>query len=192
MKVILYFGSFNPIHIGHYNIANFMLEASGMDQLWIIVSPHNPYKDKLTLAPFKDRLEMAKLAFADSDKIRVLDVEDKLSKPSYTINTLTYLSDEHPKNEFKILMGSDNLEGLKNWKRSKEITDNYKLIVYPRIGTEISNYKTQFNMEVYPVPIFEVSSTKIRKRIKAKKFYKGLVPTAIFEYLEKHSIYKTF
>ncbi|MCF6358786.1 MAG: nicotinate-nucleotide adenylyltransferase, partial [Draconibacterium sp.] len=132
LKVGLYFGSYNPVHIGHLAIANYMVEYTDIDQLWFVISPQNPHKKKTNLLDDYQRLEMVYRAVEGDDRLRASNIEFNLPKPSYTINTLAYLSEQHPDYQFRILMGSDNLEHFHKWKNYEAIVENYGVIVYPR------------------------------------------------------------
>lgn len=190
MKIGLFFGSFNPIHIGHMIIANYMAYHTDLDKVWIIVSPHNPLKDKSILINTYDRLEMCKLAFNDDPRIDVSDIELKLPQPSYTIDTLTYLHEKYPEHEFCLIMGADNLNTLKKWKNYELILRDYKIYVYPRpkeVESEFFNHK---NVEITNTPIMEISSTFIRNSIKQDQNVRYFLPDNVLEFIESKSLYK--
>lgn len=190
-EVLLYFGSFNPIHIGHLVIANFMVEFTDIDELWFVVSPHNPHKKKINLLNDYDRLELAWLAVEGDDRLRVSDIEFHLPRPSYTVDTLAYLKDQHPKNTFKILMGSDNLKNFHKWKNYETITDNYGIVVYPRPGFDHSKITQHPNIIIAEnAPLMEISSSFIRDAIKKGKNVRYFVPQKTWEYIEKMRLYK--
>lgn len=192
-KVGLFFGSFNPIHIGHLILSNYIIEHSDMDELWIVVSPQNPFKEKKTLLNDHNRLDMVELAVKNYPKMRASNIEFSLPKPSYTIDTLTYLKEKHPNYSFALIMGEDNLEGLKKWKNSEKIINDYQIIVYPRYfdkKNEEAEYLQHENIKLINAPIIELSATEIRKMIKENKNVRPMLPPEVFEYLDGSSFYK--
>ena len=192
-KVGLFFGSFNPIHIGHLILSNYIIEHSDMDELWIVVSPQNPFKEKKTLLNDHNRLDMVELAVKNYPKMRASNIEFSLPKPSYTIDTLTYLKEKHPNYSFALIMGEDNLEGLKKWKNSERIINDYQIIVYPRYfdkKNEEAEYLQHENIKLINAPIIELSATEIRKMIKEGKNVRPMLPPEVFEYLDGSSFYK--
>ncbi len=192
-KVGLFFGSFNPIHIGHLILSNYIIEHSDMDELWIVVSPQNPFKEKKTLLNDHNRLDMVELAVKNYPKMRASNIEFSLPKPSYTIDTLTYLKEKHPNYSFALIMGEDNLEGLKKWKNSERIINDYQIIVYPRYfdkKNEEAEYLQHENIKLINAPIIELSATEIRKMIKENKNVRPMLPPEVFEYLDGSSFYK--
>ncbi|WP_452597019.1 nicotinate (nicotinamide) nucleotide adenylyltransferase [Pontimicrobium sp. MEBiC01747] len=192
MKVGLYFGSFNPIHIGHMVIANQMVENSDLDQVWFVVTPHNPFKKKSTLLDNFQRLEMVYLATKDYLKLKPSDIEFKLPQPNYTINTLTYLKEKYPNHEFSLIMGEDNLKGFHKWKNYELILEYHNIYVYPRISEGIIETKFNGHKKIHRVeaPIMEISSTMIRKAIKEGKNVKPLLPENVWQYLDDMNFYK--
>ncbi len=189
-KIGLFFGSFNPIHIGHLVIANYMATYSGLDEVWLVVSPHNPLKQKSGLADMYDRLEMAHLATEDASHLKVSDIEFKLPQPSYTIDTLSYLEEKHPEKEFSLIMGADNLHSFKKWKNYEVILNNYKLFVYPRPNVDTSEWKNHPAVIFTDTPQMEISSTFIRNAIKQEKSIQFFVPDAVIDFMDKKSLYK--
>lgn len=196
-KIGLFFGSFNPIHIGHLILANYILENSDMDELWFVVSPQNPFKDKKSLLADHNRLDMVQLAVKNYPKMRASNVEFSLPKPSYTIDTLTYLKEKYPNYSFALIMGEDNLDSLPKWKNAEKLMSDYQIIVYPRIfegGTStslsVSKIKNQENINIINAPIIELSATEIRKMIKEGKNVRPMLPPEVFEYLDGSSFYK--
>ncbi|HSH20298.1 MAG TPA: nicotinate (nicotinamide) nucleotide adenylyltransferase [Draconibacterium sp.] len=190
-KIGLYFGSYNPIHIGHMAIANYMVEFTDIDQLWFVVSPQNPFKKKENLLADYHRLEMVNRAIENDYRFRASNIEFSLPKPSYTIDTLTYLQERYPDHSFNILMGSDNLESFPKWKNFEMIVENYGVIVYPRPGfdsSKIPNFKTVTVAE--NAPLMEISSSFIRKAIKEGKDIRHFVPQNAWGYLEEMNFYK--
>ncbi len=192
MKVGLYFGSFNPIHIGHMVIANQMVENSDLDQVWFVVTPHNPFKKKNTLLDNFQRLEMVYLATKDYMKLKPSDIEFNLPQPNYTINTLTYLKEKHPNHEFSLIMGEDNLKGFHKWKNYELILEHYNIYVYPRISEGIIETRFNGHEKIHRVeaPIMEISSTMIRKAIKEGKNVKPLLPENVWQYLDDMNFYR--
>jgi nicotinate-nucleotide adenylyltransferase len=192
MKVGLYFGSFNPIHIGHMVIANQMVENSDLDQVWFVVTPHNPFKKKSTLLDNFQRLEMVYLATKDYLKLKPSDIEFNLPQPNYTINTLTYLKEKYPNHEFSLIMGEDNLKGFHKWKNYELILEYHNIYVYPRISEGIIETKFNDHKKIHRVeaPIMEISSTMIRKAIKEGKNVKPLLPENVWQYLDDMNFYK--
>ena len=186
----LFFGSFNPIHIGHLAIANYMLEFSEMSEIWLIVSPHNPLKNKQSLAPDYHRLEMVKSALGDHTKMKASDVEFKLPKPSYTIDTLTYLTEKYPSRKYALIMGADNLKSFEKWKNYKIILDNYQIFVYPRPGFEIEKLKFEGDIKITEAQIMEISSSFIREAIKKGKDVRFYLHDKVFEYIGECGLYK--
>ena len=192
MKIGLYFGTFNPIHIGHLIIANHFAEYSGLEQIWMVVTPHNPLKNKKTLLDDHERLELVNLATEDYPKIKPSDIEFKLPQPNYTVNTLAHLQDKFPQHEFSLIMGEDNLKSLHKWKNYEVILKNYAIYVYPRISLELenSNFRNNPNIHFIDAPIVEISSTFIRENIKKKKNVQPLLPSKVWEYIDHNNIYK--
>lgn len=185
----LFFGSFNPIHNGHMIIANYILEYSDLDQIFFVVSPQNPFKEKANLLEDYHRLALVKEAIGDTDKYAVCDIEFKMPKPSYTIDTLSYLSEKYPDRSFSLIMGSDNLRTFHKWKNYKEILKNYKIIVYPRPGYERED-NLQENISLIDAPLMEISSTFIRDAIKKKKDVRYFMPDAAWKYLKEMHFYE--
>ena len=164
-KIGLFFGSFNPIHIGHLILANYILENSDMDELWFVVSPQNPFKEKKSLLKDHNRLDMVQLAIKNYPKMKASNVEFSLPQPSYTIDTLTYLHEKYPDYSFALIMGEDNLDGLTKWKNSETLIKNHQIIVYPRSfeGEKKDNeYLQHENISLIQAPVIEISATQIR------------------------------
>ena len=170
MKTGLYFGSFNPIHIGHLAIANFMIEFSELEQLWFVVSPHNPLKEKKTLLKDYHRLEMVSLAVEEDDRFRASDIEFKLPTPSYTIDTLVYLEENNPGREFQLIMGADGLRTFHKWKHANLIVKKYHRLIYPRPGVDMDTVSRLPNATIVDAPRMEISSSFIRKAISEGTF----------------------
>ncbi len=192
-KIGLFFGSFNPIHIGHLILANYILENSDMDELWFVVSPQNPFKDKKSLLTDHNRLDMVQLAVKNYPKMRASNVEFSLPKPSYTIDTLTYLKEKYPNYSFALIMGEDNLDSLPKWKNAEKLMSDYQIIVYPRTfegEKKDSEYLQHENISMVNAPIIELSATEIRNMIKGGKNVRPMLPPEVFEYLDGSSFYK--
>ncbi|WP_400076023.1 nicotinate (nicotinamide) nucleotide adenylyltransferase [Winogradskyella sp. R77965] len=192
MKIGLYFGTFNPIHVGHLTIANHLVEHSDLDQVWFVVTPLSPFKKKSSLLDNHQRLEMVYRATKDYTKLRPSDIEFGLKEPNYTIDTLTYLFEKFPEYEFALIMGEDNLKSFHKWKNYELILENHNLYVYPRISD--GKIDTQFNdhpkIIKVDAPIMELSSTFIRKSIKANKNIRPMLPENVWEYLDEMNFYK--
>jgi len=186
----LYFGTFNPIHIGHLAIANYIAEFSDIDQLWFVVSPQNPHKAKANLLDDYQRLEMVHRAVDDDPRFRVSNIEFSLPKPSYTIDTLTYLKEQYPDHRFLIIMGSDNLAKLHKWKNYEQITGNHGIIVYPRPGFDRNSIPDTPNLMVCEAPLMEISSTFIRNSLKQGKDVRHFLPPPVWKYLEEMNFYR--
>jgi nicotinate-nucleotide adenylyltransferase len=178
-KIGLFFGSFNPIHIGHLIIANAMAENTDLKKVWLVVSPQNPLKPSKGLLHEFDRYDMAKAAVADHYKIEVSDVEFHLPKPSYTIHTLAHLTEKYPDKEFKVIIGEDNLESFTKWKNHEQILEQFGLYVYPRPNVTNSDLKRHPNVKVVEAPLLDISATYIRNCIKNNKSIRYLVPEAV-------------
>jgi len=188
MKIGLFFGSFNPIHIGHLIIANTMVETTDLEQLWFVVSPQNPFKKRKSLLHEFDRLDMVELAIQDNYKLKVTDIEFHLDKPSYTIDTLTVIQEKFPENEFALIMGSDNLKQFKKWKNYDKILEYFSLYVYPRPDSQETDLDNHFKVHFVKAPMMAISATFIRNCIKNNQSIKYLVP----EVVEKHIQHKKF
>lgn len=189
-KIGLFFGSYNPIHVGHLIIANYMATFSGLKEVWLVVSPHNPLKHKSGLANMYDRLEMAKLATENAPQIRVSDIEFKLPQPSYTIDTLAHLHERYPEKEFVLIMGADNLNSLKKWKNFEVLLQNYQIYVYPRPGADVSEWLNHPSIIFTDTPEMEISSTFIRKAIKENKNVQFFVPDNVLAFIDQKSMYR--
>jgi len=190
MKIGLFFGSYNPIHIGHLIIANYMANYTDLDKVWLVVSPHNPLKEKKDLIDIYDRLEMAKLAIEKAENISVSDVELKLAQPSYTIDTLTLLKDQYPEHDFVLIMGSDNLKSLKKWKNHELILRDYQIFVYPRPGYDSPEFLNHPSITITQTPLMELSSTFIRKAVKEKKNINFFIPDNVADFIDSKGLYR--
>jgi len=188
MHIGLYFGSFNPIHTGHLIVANHVIEHTEVDKIWFVVSPHNPLKDSHSLLNEYDRLHLVNMAIEDNPKFRGSNVEFHLPKPSYTIDTLTYLREKFPLEQFSVIMGADSFQNIHRWKNFEQLVAQYSFIIYNRPGFEVEDtYGAR--MTVLDAPLLHISSTYIRRQIKEKKSIKYIVPDAVEKYIDSHRYY---
>ena len=191
MQVGLFFGSFNPIHVGHLIIANHILENQALDEVWFVISPHSPFKKKDTLAPDYDRLHLVNIAIEDNPKLRSSTIEFNLPKPSYTSDTLIFLREKYPQHQFKLIMGSDNVQTLHKWKNAEFLCREYPIIAYARPGAEIKKPDVpSIDLTISTGPLLDISASFIRRQIKEGRSVRYLVSEPVFEYLENNSIYK--
>ena len=190
MKIGLFFGSFNPIHIGHLIIANYMATQTDLDKVWLVVSPQNPLKPKKTLARDHDRLHLVRLGIGDNPRLEASNVEFNLPKPSYTVDTLTYLHEKYPEREFALIMGGDNLASLHLWKNYERLLDNYTIYVYRRPLTDVGDLAQSPHVHIFDAPLLDISATYIRECLRQGKSVRYLVPEAVFEYLENSNLYR--
>ncbi len=186
----LYFGSFNPVHIGHMAIANYMVEFTEIQQLWFIISPQNPFKKKQTLLHNFSRYDLLEMAIGDDNRFRISDIEFRLPKPSYTIDTLTYLREQNPKKEFVLIMGSDNLQTFHKWKNYEYIAENYTRYIYPRPGSGNIDYHNHKNIKLVNAPLIEISSSFIRDAIVKGKDTRHFLPGKVYDHIIKMGFYK--
>jgi nicotinate-nucleotide adenylyltransferase len=190
VKTGLFFGSFNPVHVGHMVIANYFAEFADLDQVWFVVSPQNPLKEKKSLLADYHRYEMVFQAIGDSDKLRASNIEMKLPKPSYTIDTLTYLSEKFLQNKFVLIMGADNLMTFHKWKNYETILKYYEIYVYPRPGFDVSPFLHWPNLKVVDAPLMEISSSFIRKSISEGKDMRYFMPFQAYNFLREMHFYE--
>ena len=190
MKVGLFFGSFNPIHNGHLVIAEFMATQTDLDEVWFVVSPHNPLKNKKSLANDYDRLAWVQDAIVDNPKLKASSIEFTLPQPSYTIDTLMHLKERYPEHEFSLIMGSDNLKSLKKWKNYTLILRDYPIYVYPRPGDLNEEWLNHPNITFTKTPLMEISASFIRSAIAAEKSVKFFLPDRVISFIENKSLYK--
>lgn len=190
MKIGLFFGSFNPIHIGHLIIANYMATQTPLEQIWLVVSPQNPFKKKNSLARDYDRLHLVRLALADNPKLKASNIEFDLPKPSYTIDTLTYLKEKHPEHQFTLIMGGDNLGSFQKWKNYEIILRDYEIFVYKRPSYDLGDLQTHPKIQVFEAPLMQISASYIRKCIQEGHSVQYLVPEEVYEYLNSSNLYK--
>jgi len=189
-KIGLFFGSFNPIHIGHLIIAGYMTNFTDLEEVWLVVSPQNPLKAKKGLADMYDRLEMARLATEAAEKIRVSDIEFKLPQPSYTVDTLAHLQEKYPAREFVLIMGADNLASIKKWKNYEVLLNNYAIYVYPRPGTDLSEWVNHPSITLTATPQMEISSTFLRSALKENKNIQFFVPDNVIAFMDSKNMYR--
>ena len=190
LKIGLFFGSFNPVHMGHMIIANVMAENADLAKVWFVVTPQNPFKPAKGLLHEFDRYDMVKAAIADNYKLEVSDVEFHLPKPSYTIDTLVMLSEKNPTKQFKVILGEDNLVNFQKWKNHDEILDQYGLYVYPRPGVTNSVLLRHPNVKVVEAPVLDISATYVRQCIKSNKSVRYLVPEPVEQIIRLRNFYK--
>lgn len=189
-KTGLFFGSFNPVHIGHMIIANFMATQTELKQVWMVVSPQNPLKAKASLASDYDRLHLVQLAIGDTPHLLASNIEFKLPQPSYTIDTLTYLKEKYPERKFVLIMGGDNLATLHKWKNFELILRDYEIYVYKRPNYPLGDLADHPNVQIFEAPQMHISASYIRNCIKQGHSIQYLVPEAVFENLEKSRLYR--
>jgi nicotinate-nucleotide adenylyltransferase len=189
LKVGLFFGSFNPIHVGHLIIANIMAETTDLQKVWFVVSPQNPFKPSKGLLHEFDRYDMVRAAVYDSYKLEVSDIEFNLPKPSFTIHTLLHLKERHPEKDFKVIIGEDNLEGFTKWKSHDRILEDYGLYVYPRPDAQPSDLKNHPNVRMVEAPMLDISATFIRNCIRKNQSIRYLVPDAVEAMIKAKGFY---
>ncbi len=194
MKVLnigLFFGSFNPIHHGHLIIAQAMLALADLDEVWFIVSPQNPFKQRKSLAHEFDRYDMVKLAISGNDQMRVSDVEFHMPRPSFTVDTLTYLREKHPDHNFSLIIGGDNLRSFKKWKNADIILKEFSLLVYPRPKqAEITPLLNHESVKLVEAPMLDISATYIRKCVRQQKNIRYLVPDSVMDFISDKKLYQ--
>jgi nicotinate-nucleotide adenylyltransferase len=191
MKIGLYFGSFNPIHHGHLVIANFILQHAHLDQIWFVVSPQNPLKRSASLLNEYHRLHLVRLAVEGETRLKASDIEFKLPKPSYTVDTLAYLQEKYPEDEFSIIMGSDSFQNLTKWKNHVWLLQHYPIYVYRRPEHEkLPSYPNARHIEIVDAPLLPISSTDIRSKLQKGQTVRYLLPDAVLEEIEKSRYYR--
>ena len=190
VKVGLFFGSFNPVHSGHLIIANYICETTDLDKVWLVVSPQNPFKEKQSLLNEYDRLHLIKLAIEGNNNLRASDIEFKLPKPSYTIDTLTHLKEKYPEHKFSLIMGGDNLVSLPRWKNYELIVKNHDIYVYRRKDAETNPFPDLKSIHFLDVPMLDISATFIRENIQQGHSMQYFLPDKVWEYVRDYNLYK--
>ena len=188
MHIGLYFGSFNPVHNGHLIIANYVAYNTTIDQVWLVLSPHNPLKVQASLLNEYQRLHLIQEAILHEKKLKVSTIEFNLPKPSYTIDTMAYITEKYPKHTFSIIMGSDSYMNIQHWKNYETLMATYKLYIYLRPGYDVNN-NLAANIEVLKAPLLDISSTQIRKMIQAKHSIRYWVPDMVLTAIENSNLY---
>jgi len=190
----LFFGTFNPIHLGHLVLAEYMLNYGELDRVLFVITPHNPFKQKSTLLPDRERLHLAYLALEDQLNMQPSDIEFGLPQPNYTAQTMAYLREKHPEANFTLIMGEDNLRSLHKWQNYESIVDHHRILVYPRVGGDyagtIEEAQKYPNVAVVDAPRMEISASMIRQSFKDRKPLQNLLPKAVFEYIEGSNLFQ--
>ena len=192
MKVGLYFGTFNPIHVGHIIIANHLVEYSDLDEIWMVVTPHNPHKKKNSLLENHHRYELVYIALQKYTKIKPSDIEFKLPQPNYTVNTLAHINEKYPQHEFSLIMGEDNLQSFHKWKNYETILENHEIYCYPRIaeGKTKTMFENHHKIHKVAAPIIQISATLIRQGIKSNKNVEPMLPKQVWKYIDEMNFYR--
>jgi nicotinate-nucleotide adenylyltransferase len=189
-KIGLFFGSFNPIHIGHLAIASWFVEFTDLDKVWFVVSPQNPFKEKKSLLADHHRLAMVRIAVEDDARFQVSDIEFKMPKPSYTIDTLTYLEEKYPDKKFVLITGTDQLPTFDKWKNPDRLLELYQLYVYARPEYQGSKYDNHPSIKIFNTPLLDISSTFIRTSVRDKKDMRYFLPPKVWEYMTEMHFYE--
>jgi nicotinate-nucleotide adenylyltransferase len=190
VKTGLFFGSFNPIHVGHLIIGSYLIDFTDLDEVWYVVSPHNPLKDKASLLNEYERLEMVRIATEDEPRLKASDIEFTLSKPSYTIHTLLHLQEKYPGRQWVLIMGADTVPTLPKWKNYEQLMSNYDIYIYPRPDYILDENSLPGNMKlIADVPIMEISASHIRNAIRQKKSVRYMLTEKVFQYIDKWGLY---
>lgn len=191
MQIGLYFGSFNPIHNGHLIIANHIVEYGDVEKVWFVVSPQNPLKESKSLLNEYDRLHLVKLAIGDNERFQASDIEFRLPRPSFTIDTLTYLKEQFPQHQFKVIMGSDSFQNIRKWKNYELLLQEYALLIYKRPGFDVQIPESlHTHIQLLEAPLLEISSTYLRTQIRNKKSIRYLTPDPVAEYILDNRYYQ--
>lgn len=191
MKTGLFFGSFNPLHIGHMAIAQYMVEYTDLEQLWFVVSPQNPFKDKKSLLDQHHRLMMVRIATEDHPHFKACDIELSMPQPSYTADSLARLKEKYPQHNFSLIMGSDNLNTFHKWKNHEQLLQKHRLYVYPRPNTSCKGPLTQHpRVQLTQAPLMDISASFIRKSIAKKKDISYFLPPKVWQYIDEMNFYK--
>ena len=189
-KIGLFFGSFNPVHVGHLAIAGHMLEFTDLDEVWMVVSPHNPLKKKESLLSDTHRLRLVREAIGENARIKASNIEFKLPQPNYTIDTLAYLREKYPAHKFVLIMGTDNLQNLHKWKNYEQLLAGYYIYAYKRPGFDSGKFDTHPSVKVTDAPLMEISSSFIRQAIKDKKDVRYLLAPPVWQYIKEMHFYE--
>ncbi len=189
MQIGLYFGSFNPVHHGHLIIASYISGYTSLDQVWFVVSPQNPLKPSQSLLNEYHRLHLVRTAIEGEPRLRASDIEFYLPKPSYTIDTLTYLEEKYPGHHFSVIMGSDSFQNLHKWKNATTLMQRFPILVYKRPGFEIETPQPG-NITLVDAPLLQISATGIREMVKTGRSIRYLVPDSVKEEIEKNGYYR--
>ncbi len=190
-KIGLFFGSFNPIHVGHLIIANYMATQTDLEEVWMVVSPQNPLKKKNSLARDHDRLHLVRIAIDENPNLRASDIEFGLPQPSYTIDTLAYITEKFPQHEFTLIMGGDNLGTLHKWKNYELLLQRYSIYVYQRPDYDLGELAEHPSVQLFQAPLMQISASYIRKCIKNGHSIQYLVPESVYEYLSSSGLYRS-
>lgn len=192
MKVGLYFGTFNPIHVGHIIIANHLVEYSDLDEVWMVVTPHSPHKKKSSLLENHHRYELVYIALEDYQKLKPSDIEFKLSQPNYTVHTLAHITEKYPQHEFNLIMGEDNLKSFHKWKNYETILENHEVYVYPRVieGQIKTRFDAHPKIHRVDAPLIQISATLIRDGIKQNKNVEPMLPANVWKYIDEMNFYR--
>jgi len=190
MKIGLYFGSFNPIHTGHLIIAEHVLNYADVDRVWLVISPQNPLKPSASLLGEYDRLHLVNLAIENSSRLKAVDVEFRLPKPSYTITTLTYLTEKYPTDDFTVILGSDSFNNLPKWRNYEQLIRDYSFLIYLRPGFPVKDIEPGINASILQAPMLDISASFIRNNIHQDKSIRFLVPEKVFDYIKMNNYYK--
>lgn len=191
MKIGLYFGSFNPIHTGHLIIAEHVLNYADVDRVWLVISPQNPLKPSASLLGEYDRLHLVNLAIENSSRLKAVDVEFRLPKPSYTITTLTYLTEKYPTDDFTVILGSDSFNNLPKWRNYEQLIRDYSFLIYLRPGFPVKDIEPGINASILQAPMLDISASFIRNNIHQDKSIRFLVPDIVFDYIQMNNYYKS-
>jgi nicotinate-nucleotide adenylyltransferase len=190
MRVGLFFGSFNPVHVGHMALANYMLEFTDLQQVWLVVSPQNPHKKGHQMLSENNRLLLVNLAIDDHPNMRSSNIEFTMSQPSYTIHTLVHLKEKYPEHEFSLIMGQDNLQSFDKWKNYEQILEHFHIYVYPRPGAVVTAFDNHAHVHLTSAPLMDISSTFIRQGIREKKDLRFFVPAKVWEEIDVMNFYR--
>ncbi len=191
MRIGLFFGTYNPVHVGHMVIANYMVEFTDLDQIWMVVTPQNPFKQKQSMLKDYDRLHLVQLAIGDDSRLRASDIEFGLPQPNYTVHTLAYLKEKYPENSFALIMGADNLNHFHKWRNHEEIIENFDLYVYPRMeSNQGGELRHHYKVNYVEAPVMKVSSSFIRKAIEEGKDVFHYMPKEVASYVREMNLYK--